>query len=306
MFVSIGNDVMCSELPFSAVVVTNSDEVEIFRSSELQLEVQLDHYEFPTNGPIRKIFIPYASFQQDDQTTVFFYRGSMQTFRSGLYRVSPLLSEDNIRFPEVELWLLDQDSFWEKGKLENEEPFDSKPTLLGDQAIVQIQQSFSNWRLRRPWFEYAPPQLIYSRDWEGTVVEMQRYSYVPESWSISAARIEYVAEGLARDYIYLSHMGLARWNPYREGARTLTNLEFLWSDDQHFEVTMTLQLSSPMSEEYWKAFEQYSNSAQMARFGEDSFRFKFQQDQDGVVSISVTFLEEGRRSEVESGLQMAR
>jgi len=306
MFVSICNDVMCSELPFSAVVVANGDEAEIFRRDELQLEVQLDRYEFPSNGPIGRVLTPHASFQQDDQTSVFFYRGSVQMLRSGLYRVSPLLSEDNIKFPDLHLWLLDQKSFLEKGALENEESFESEPVFSGEQAIAQIQQSFANWRLRRPWFEYAPTQPIYTRRGEEPALEMQSFSPAPKYWSISASKIEYVAEGLARDYIYLLHLGLSRWNPHHQGWRTLTNLGFSWSDDQHFEVTIALQLSSPMSEEDWRAFEQYSNSAQMARFGEETFRFQIQQGQDGVVSISVTFLEEKGRSELESGLRMAR
>jgi hypothetical protein len=196
----------------------------------------------------------------------------------------------------VQVWLLDQESFLKKGELENSEPFDADPTFSVQQAIAQIQTSFANWRLQRPWLDPTQMQPMYAQSSQRSVLEMQSFSTRPAGRSIPASKVEFIGEGLARDYIYLSHLGLSLWNEEVGRWRTTTYLNFSNTDDQNFQIELGLQLSSPLNEEEWKSFERYSDSAQMSRFGEDAFSFRLQHTSDGVVTIRVTFLEERRRS----------
>ena len=296
MIVSIGKEVMCTELPFSAVVVANGDEVETFRHGEFQLEVRREELDgVPPINPVGRLLTPHLRFQQNDQTFVFLYRGDLRMLGSGLYRVAPFLSEDTITYTDVHIWLLDQESFLKKGELENSEPFDADPTFSVQEAIAQIQTSFANWRLQRPWLDRTQMQPMYAQSSQRSVLEMQSFSTRPAGRSIPASKVEFIGEGLARDYVYLAHLGSSRWNEEFGRWRTTTYLDFSGTDDQNFQVEMGLQLSSPLSGEEWKSFEQYSDSALMSRFGEDTFRFRLQQTPDGVVTIRVIFLEERRR-----------
>jgi hypothetical protein len=307
MIVSIGKEVMCTELPFSAVVVASGDEAETFRRDEFQLEVRREQLDgAPPTSPVGRLLTPHLRFQQSDQTFVLLYRGDLRMLGSGLYRVAPLLSENTITYSDVHIWLLDQESFLKKGQLENSEPFDPDPTFSDQQGIEQIQRSFTNWRLQRPWLDRTEVLPIYSQSSRRSVLEMQRFSTVSRERSTPASKIEYIGEGLARDYIYLSHLGLSDLDEAPGQLRPMTHLDFSHSNDQNFQVEMGLQLSSPLSEEEWKSFEQYSDSAQMSRFGEDTFSFRMQHAPNGVVTIRVTFLEERRRSEPQKGQSIAR
>jgi hypothetical protein len=308
MIVSLGKEVMCRQLPFSAVVVANADEAGVFRRDEFQLEVRREQLggDHPPINPAGKLLTPHLRLQQNDHTSVFLYRGDLRMLGSGLYRVAPLLSEDTIKHSDVHIWLLDQDSFLMKGELENSEPFDASPTFSADEAIAQIQKSFASSRVRRPWLDLTQTQPIYSQGSQRPVLEMQSFSTRSTDRLTPASKVEYIGEGLARDYIYLSHLGLSVWGEEFGKWRKMTYLDFSYSDDQNFQVEMGLQLSSPLSEEEWRSFEQYSDSAQMSRFGEDTFSFKLQHTPDGVVTIRVTFLEEKRRSKRQRPLGTAQ